>query len=457
MLKSVFELFQSSLYATPQDVSEIRETLKWIEDLNERTEVSVVPTSFSKLDSWSFKNGALVHDSDRFFKVRGLKIHSGTDTWTQPIIDQPEIGYLGFITKIIDGTLKFLVQAKIEPGNINKVQLSPTLQATKSNYNLVHGGTPPDYLEYFEKDNSSKILIDQLQSEHNSRFFKKRNRNVIILISKDIEVKANFRWLSLGQLKAMMRLDNIVNMNARTVLSCIPLLTNSCQKSTVPVNDIYSSIFDIRCCSLLGSSINFLQDIHHFITKLKVRNSEYQEFVDLKQMPNWAISNYSIRDDDKEHFEILPIEVNIGTREVTTWYQPIVNSFKPGLNVMFCKPYDGVLHFLMQAKFECGSFDIFELGPSIQSSRPSGNTAYYRFYQSANENQVLYDTFQSEEGGRFYNETNRYVLLLLEESQELQLFDEFIWISAEQFCKLAQFANLLNIQARTFLSLIDRV
>ncbi|WP_298524140.1 NDP-hexose 2,3-dehydratase family protein [uncultured Christiangramia sp.] len=456
MLKSVFELFQSSLQRTPEDESEIVETLKWIENLNDEAKVSIKPTTFSKLDAWSFKNGALVHDSNRFFKVKGIKIKSGTCTWTQPIIDQPEIGYLGFITKIYDGTLKFLVQAKIEPGNINKVQLSPTLQATKSNYSLVHGGHAPDYLEYFENSTGSKVLVDQLQSEHNSRFYKKRNRNVIILVSNHIKLKSNFKWLTLGQLKTLLRFDNIVNMNARTILSCIPLLLKPCAQLVFHTYVTKSSLFNQSDFKLTGSSQNSLSDIHHFITNLKVRSLQNQDFIDLEDMPNWAISDRSIEDIHRQYFEILPIEVNIGTREVKSWCQPIINSFSYDLNVMLCKSFNGVLHFLMQAKFECGSFDILELGPSIQSSNPTKKTPYYSLFKSTSNTQVLYDTFQSEEGGRFFRESNRYVLLLMEESQEMELLNEFIWISAEQFCALAQFANLLNIQARTFLSLIDR-
>lgn len=70
-------------------------------------------------------------------------------TWDQPIINQPEIGFLGFIVKKIQGVYHFLMQAKIEPGNLNVVQLSPTLQATRSNYTRVHKGAIPKYLEYF--------------------------------------------------------------------------------------------------------------------------------------------------------------------------------------------------------------------------------------------------------------------------------------------------------------------
>jgi len=114
------------------------------------------------------------------------------------------------------------MQAKIEPGNINKVQVSPTIQATKSNFMQKHGGKKPAYLEYFINAAPSEIMVDQLQSEQSSRFYKKRNRNVILIVDEPISESTTHKWMTLGQIKKLMRYDNLVNMDTRTVLSCIP-------------------------------------------------------------------------------------------------------------------------------------------------------------------------------------------------------------------------------------------
>ena len=115
------------------------------------------------------------------------------------------------------------MQAKIEPGNLNVVQLSPTLQATRSNYTRVHGGKSPTYLEYFNGEKNVIVLVDQLQSEQGARFLHKRNRNIIVEVdeNEEIEVKSNFIWVSLGQIKELLRYPNVVNMDSRTVISCI--------------------------------------------------------------------------------------------------------------------------------------------------------------------------------------------------------------------------------------------
>jgi len=156
----------------------------WIEERRNSVYVNVTLVPFHKLEKWGFhpETGNLQHESGKFFSIEGIEVKTNwgpVSTWSQPIINQPEIGFLGIITKKINGILHFLMQAKIEPGNINCVQLSPTLQATKSNYSRVHKGKLPLYLEYFNGEKKVTLLMDQLQSEQGSRFLKKRNRNVI--------------------------------------------------------------------------------------------------------------------------------------------------------------------------------------------------------------------------------------------------------------------------------------
>ena len=119
------------------------------------------------------KLGLIKHKTNKFFTIEGINVKTNWGNvyeWEQPIINQPEIGYLGIITKEINGILYFLLQAKVEPGNVNNVQLSPTLQATKSNYTQIHKGAKPRYLEYFQNARKNEILLDQLQSEQGSRF-----------------------------------------------------------------------------------------------------------------------------------------------------------------------------------------------------------------------------------------------------------------------------------------------
>ena len=76
-------------------------------------------------------------------------------------------------------------------------------------------------MSYFLKVENRNILFDSLQSEHSSRFYKKRNRNLIINVDEEIELKDNYKWMTLRQLKICMGYDNLVNMCARSVISLI--------------------------------------------------------------------------------------------------------------------------------------------------------------------------------------------------------------------------------------------
>lgn len=99
---------------------------------------------FAELAEWEFDpaTGNLGHRSGRFFTVCGVR--AGEEV--RPIIHQPEIGVLGILVRRIGGVTHCLLQAKMEPGNVNTVQLSPTVQATRSNYTRVHNGSPVRYL-----------------------------------------------------------------------------------------------------------------------------------------------------------------------------------------------------------------------------------------------------------------------------------------------------------------------
>ena len=111
------------------------------------------------LDKWDVEpsSGNVKHESGGFFEVIGVKTSNtfdrevGKKGWTQPMIAKNPGGILGILMKRIDGIPHYLLQAKAEPGNIGKLQLSPTLQATTSNLLKAHGGSKPLYAEYFDE------------------------------------------------------------------------------------------------------------------------------------------------------------------------------------------------------------------------------------------------------------------------------------------------------------------
>jgi oxidase EvaA len=225
------ELILSSVVEDNSEMS-TDQFFEWLANLNKNVTFEIEFVSLSHLKNWKVDDsGNIKHESGRFFSIQGIHVRTTNNEvvkeWDQPIINQPEVGFLGILCQKRFGVLCFLMQGKIEPGNVNKIQLSPTLQATKSNFTQVHGGNVPKFLEYFKEEiQGRKVIVDQLQSEQGARFLRKRNRNMIIQMDDDvkIDVPENFCWLTLNQLKNLLNYPNLINMDTRTVLSCIQIV-----------------------------------------------------------------------------------------------------------------------------------------------------------------------------------------------------------------------------------------
>jgi oxidase EvaA len=468
-----FEFLKSAISHEGAHIT-TEEVKEWVKARREATQVTVTLIPFAKMDKWQMneETGNLVHSSGGFFSIEGIKVKTNagiTALWTQPIINQPEIGILGFITKKFNGILHFLIQAKIEPGNINGVQLSPTLQATKSNYSKVHGGKSPHYLEYFNGSRKRKILLDQLQSEQGARFYKKRNRNIIIEIDEDVELHEDFCWVTLGQIKDLLKENNLVNMDTRTVISGINYGTYSEESIQLLSGFIYNNPHTLYhrnelLLSTLDSkrSLKSIEEIISWITGLKGKYEIDVRLIPLNQVTSWKITELEISQEEMKYFSVIAAMVNISSREVTQWCQPLIRSRQDGIIAFIVKRINGILHFLVQAKVEAGNLDILELAPTVQcltgNYRKGQNEYDVPFLDvvlSADDSKVLHRSMQSEEGGRFYLEENLNLIVEAPDDFPVEVPENFCWMTLAQIYKFIQFNNYLNIQSRSLLSVIS--
>ena len=343
----------------------------WLESVRARLEFRVRRIPFGKLRHWSFDpaTGNLVHETGRFFSIEGIAVETNQGaipSWSQPIINQPETGLLGFIVKEFEGVLHFLTQAKVEPGNINTIQLGPTIQATHSNYTRVHRGEEPPYLEYFVEPERAEARVDLLQAEQGARFLRKQNRNLIIEVSEDVLVHEDYCWLTLGQLHRLLQRDNCVNMDARSVIACVPL---AAPEPTTAAPVVGLDGFRAR---LLGSTrgsgapLHPLSAIVDWFTERKRDASLSVSTIPLAEVEQWDRTDTTIHHRDHRFFEVMAVAVEANSREVASWTQPMVRPQQTGIVALLCRTLGGVLHFLVQAKLEPGNFDVLELAPTVQ-------------------------------------------------------------------------------------------
>ena len=187
---------------------------KWLKSQKRQKKIKVKIKKLDNLNNWYFNKNSIFHKSKKFFKIIGIDVKSNLvgKNWDQPIIVQNELGILGIIKD--KKRERYLLQAKVEPGNKNKLQLSPTVQATKSNYTRIHGGKKIPFLSFFI---NKKDFISQ--SEQGYRYLFKFNYNSLIEITKSIKIFNNFYWFNKRDLIKLVKIKNILNMDTISVFS----------------------------------------------------------------------------------------------------------------------------------------------------------------------------------------------------------------------------------------------
>jgi oxidase EvaA len=434
----------------------------WLERHRDAKRYRVTRIPFAELDGWRFDQatGDLVHQSGRFFAVEGLRARTDTqpEGWTQPIINQPEVGILGLLVREFDGVPHFLMQAKMEPGNVNTIQLSPTVQATRSNYTGVHGGRPITYLEHFTRPGAGRVIADSLQSEQGSWFLRKRNRNMIVEADGDVPEHDDFCWLTLGQLRGLLGVSNAVNMDARTVLSCLPLALPPGDPALD--GDGYAATL-LRSLDPAAPARHTDLEIRHFLTAARTRHELVQRTVPLREVEHWHRTADEISHDQGKHFSIIAADVAAAGREVAHWTQPLLAPAGPELSALLVRPFDGVLHMLLRVAVEPGLSMVAEFGPTVQCpwtgdglAAPADRPPFLDEVLSAPPDRVLHDSTQSEEGGRFYLALNRYRIVQAPDAPADPPPD-YLWVTPGQATALLRHGCYLTIQARTLLSCLQ--
>lgn len=448
------ERLARSAACVPADAAAVE---AWLAARTRRNPIDVARVRLDRLAGWRLDPGTgdLVHESGRFFSVEGMRVQTDFGSvpgWSQPIIDQPERSVLGILVKELDGVLRFLMQAKLEPGNPGcAAQLSPTVQATPSNYGRAHRGRVVPYLEHFVEPGRARVLVDVLQSEQGSWFKGKRNRNVVMETTEDVEPGADFAWLTLGELYALLRRPNVVNMDARTVLSCLPLpiaggagggdggeLHAALRRSAGPAGE--------------DGALSPMPEVASWLTRRKAAYALSTQRVALRSVAGWVHSAVDVHHESGRFFTIVGVEVHATNREVDHWCQPLLAPRGEGLAAFVVRRFDGILHLLARADLRPGYRDVVELGPTVQCTPANFDRASPA--RPALLDVVLgpdavahYDVRQSEEGGRFDGAVTRH--MVVEVDADLPLPADFAWLTLAQLKRLVAGSYQVNIEARS--------
>ncbi|MDQ3404756.1 MAG: NDP-hexose 2,3-dehydratase family protein [Actinomycetota bacterium] len=434
----------------------------WLADARTRFRAHTEVVPLDRLSGWSVNpvSGDIGHDSGKFFTVRGLDVEvpgAAIERWSQPIIIQPEVGILGILVKQFDGVLHCLMQAKVEPGNVNGVQLSPTVQATRSNYTSVHRGKAVPYLEYFRQTGKHTVIADVRQSEQGAWFHLKRNRNMVVEVAEDVELLDGFCWLTLGQVNELLRVDDLINMDTRTVLGCFPVAGASMSGAYKTGEDSDFRAALVRSCSTEEPAVHTIGEILSWITDARTRQDLQVREIPLKTVRDWHWVDGRISHETGMFFDVVGVRVEAEGREVGRWQQPMFEPRGEGLVALFVREFDGVLHALMHARVEAGYLDVLELAPTVQCTPETYDRlaadARPPFLDAAlTAEDIHFDAVHSEEGGRFMHARTRYMVVPTNLDADPVEHPNYRWMTLHQLGTLLRHSHYLNVQARSILA-----
>ena len=410
---------------------------KWFNSQKKLNRINVKIKKLNDLENWNYSKKSILHSSQRFFKIVGIEVKSNFagKNWDQPIIVQNEKGILGIIKN--KKTKKYLLQAKVEPGNKNKLQLSPTVQATKSNYQRIHGGKKTSYLNIF-KTNKIKFIS---QPEQGYRYLFKFNKNAIVEIKKKIQILKNFYWFSREDLKYLIKRKSVLNMDTVSVFSSF-IKKNTIDLPLKKMNEINNWI---------------RQNDKIFKLKIKVKP--------LANLINWKVKSDTITHKNNKHFSIVGINIICNNREIKEWDQPIIKGKRLAFAGYLIKEFNKTDHYLckynkkpglkkstLSCTINTSDLDNFNTNNHLISFEKKMIRDF--FFNKKKKIKKIFDNILSDEGGRFFHCEIKYKALKLLNKTKVKIPSNYFWISQNQMIEMIK-RKKLDIEARLLFGCVN--
>jgi oxidase EvaA len=195
------------------------------------------------------------------------------------------------------------------------------------------------------------------------------------------------------------------------------------------------------------------------LNNYKMYKNVVKEVVPLQNLKNWILDEKGISCTKEADFDVRYYDIEIEGREVQSWAQPLFKARSSALFVLFTRVNNGIREFLISLRPEIGCFDKVEFGPSLQIANAkayhSDDSLYQTFLKHDKSKEGFFiDVMMSEEGGRFYHEQNRNVIVEVEKG-ELPFSEDTLWVDYATLNSLLVNNNLLNIQLRNLISLLE--
>lgn len=199
------------------------------------------------------------------------------------------------------------------------------------------------------------------------------------------------------------------------------------------------------------------------------------EPIPLDKMRDWKVcTKGNITHSSGDFFSVDAVRVTTRGREVAAgWDQPILTQagYDGGILGLLRRRFNGVPHYLCEAKAEPGNYGLVQLSPTVQatfaniSKKHGGRSPHFiDYFIAPNEKikgpredrpfQVIFDVWVAEDGGRLFNKRNRCILVEVDSDFDVLLpSDRFRWLSLYQINKMLHEDAWVSPHVRSLFSL----
>lgn len=376
--------------------------------------------SLSDQDDWVVRNESLSHRTGGFFSLCGYR--DADRGFEALVLFQPQGAFNGMAICRHDDRIHLLLQARVEPGNSRLVQYGPTVQSTPANYLRLHGGKKTAYLEYFfEYRPGVKVLENSTQLDLGKRYYQKTKLLSYIEMDQMVECEENTIWAPLDVAQEVVGYDNFFNTDLRSMLG----------------------VFDWDSLIHQPSSSERSES---FPIPLKREPRASGVLIPLTQLDKWKLTDRGIESIGDVPTSASLYRVKCTSREVSEWVQPLFLCEGMGLIVLYQRFKDGERQYLLRRGKEFGvpGNDVFLPSEVVYPGEDCE--------LSLVNGEVIVDLVQSEEGGRFLENENRYQLIEIDEDSDPG--EECVWVDVGEFKTLLATSNMVSIQLRCIASLL---
>ena len=204
---------------------------------------------------------------------------------------------------------------------------------------------------------------------------------------------------------------------------------------------------------------NTTQEILDWYEDLRHNLKSKVELIDIDSCNQWKTSDTkNIEHESGNFFKIMGVRVyDSSSREVGSqgWDQPIIieKDFDGGLLGLIRSYINGTPHYLVEAKFEPGNFNLLQLSPTLQATFSNLNKAhggkepnfanYFLDHEESSEH-YLFNQWLSEDGGRLFNKRNKGLVKNIEFREIDEIPENFIWVSLYQIREIINKYTIVN-------------